>query len=226
MIAFTPLHNLQPYYHNLFLSLYFAGLLSIILMYILFQKRFSLNIYSPNIYLFDYEAQSVYTLSLYNILSFILKYITWLLFFLALAVYCLSFTRVTCLSTEKIHQLFIVVGLYLIAKFVLELLYIIWIKKTEILGRIRFIRLSYENFAAFYFFLWAFLIYFFPYKNLLLLILIIVLSALWMMWILINFQNNISKHIHLKKYQIFLYLCLSEILPFIIIIGWIIFQIL
>ncbi len=226
MISYLPINSSQPFYHNFFLIFFVIGLFIMIILKVLYPKRYNLNTSSPNIYLFAYESQAGYTFSNYNALNFLLKYIAWVLFLIALLTYCQYVTGASCLTPQLLKQLSLFIGYYLLVKILIEVIYFLMIKKSGLLPRIRFIRLSYENFGAFYFFLYAFLIYFFPYKNLGALLIILAISTLWMLWILLNFQSNISKHVNLKRYQIFLYLCLSEILPFIAIIGWIIFQIL
>jgi len=210
---------------NIFIILFLIAGLFLMLNKSLFSKRFSLNMTSPNIYIFEFEAQSKKLISLYNINNFLIKLLAYVLFSLALLK--LRETAKSINYDQTLFPLFFKSFLiYSIVKFLLEELYLRGIKKTQFIDKVRLIRLTYENYVAFYLIIFSFLIFYFPYHSFIIFDIIISISVIWLILVLLNFSSNLNKHIEIKNYQIFLYLCLSEILPIITVIGWIIFQIL
>jgi len=189
-------------------------------------KRFNLNISSPNIYVFAYEAQAHHLWSFYHLIFLLFKFIASSLFSLTLIFLFQKQIHFSIDIWYMIKFLSVAWMLFFIAKYLIEILYVIIIKKHKFMHKLRFIRQSYENYFFFYLFIFSFLSFYFPVKNFWIVGIIITISTLWTLLVWYNIYNNIHKHIDIKSYQIFLYLCLSEILPFIVIIGWIIFQIL
>ncbi len=224
-IIITNLRTVDPI-NDWFLGLFLLLGLLILFFKALYPKRFGLNIKSPNIYIFEYEAQTGRWLSFYNTGFFIIKLWTYVLFSLALIYFYQQIISAKILDLILINKLFLTLLICLVAKLILEILYFILIKKINLLNKIRFIRAAFENYQAFYLFIISFLIFYSPVHSGVLFYLIVTLSILWWLIVLYNLYGSIKKHSDIKKYQIILYLCLSEILPFIVVIGWIIFQIL
>ncbi len=210
---------------NIFIILFLIAGLFLMLNKSLFSRRFSLNITSPNIYIFEFEAQAKKLLSLYNINNFLIKLLAYVLFSLAL-IKLHQTTKVINFNQNLFPIFFKSFLIYIIVKFLLEELYLRGIKQSQFIDKVRLIRLTYENYVAFYLIIFSFLIFYFPYHSSIIFDIIISISAIWLILVLFNFFRNLNKHIEIKNYQIFLYLCLSEILPIITVIGWIIFQIL
>jgi len=226
MADYLPLSYNEQELSNLFLGLFFGAVFILFFIKLFFGKRYSLNTGSPNIYIFEYESKLGRLLSSYNLLNLLFKLISYLLFSLAF----LSFYQIIGRFSYSIYnvyfKIFLLLVIYVFVKLVIDDLYMRIIKESNFISKIRFIRLSYENYFGFYLFILAFLIFFFPIKSQIFFIISISVSILWGIWTLLIFYISLTKHIDIKKYQIILYLCLSEILPFISLIGWIIFQIL
>ena len=216
----------EDYLQNTFMILFLVAALLLMFGKLWFNKRLSINLTTPNIYIFEYESQAQNLMSFYNLNAFVFKIITYSLLIIAI----LNFVKINFISPmdQELSWQIIMISVvsFLGLKIILEILLLILLKKSKFLTKIRFIRTTYENYAVFYLFLMAFLIYYFPYKSVLIFYLTVSVSVIWMMILWVSIYNSLSKHTDLKTYQIFLYLCLSEILPFILIIGWIIFQIL
>jgi len=226
MADYLPLSHTGQGLSNLFLGLFFGAVFILFFLKLLLGKRYSLNTGSPNIYIFEYESRAGRLLSSYNILNLLFKLFSYLLFSLAILSFHQNIAHFSSSIFNIFLKIFLLLIIYVFVKLVIDDLYMRIIKKSKFISKIRFIRLSYENYLAFYLFIIAFLSFFFPVKNQIFFIIIISISTLWGIWTFLNFYNSLTKHIDIKKYQIILYLCLSEILPFISLIGWIIFQIL
>lgn len=211
---------------NRFVSLFFLGFLFLVLIKIFAPKQFDLNITSPNIYIFEYESQMGKWFSLYNLFFFLVKLISYILFMLAISQFHHSSLHLQAIDFHVIPKLFLIFLIFILMKFFLELLFLFIIKKQSYYKKLQFIRISFDNYLAFYLFILSFLIFYFPSQPFWFFWVIIGFSVLWFIFFLLNLYNSLSKHSDLKSYQIILYLCLSEILPFIVVIGWIIFQIL
>jgi len=226
MADYLPLSYNGQEFSNLFFGLFFGAVIILFFLKLLLGKRYSLNTGSPNIYIFEYESRAGRLFSSYNLLNVTFKLFSYLLFSLSI----LSFYQINGHFSYSIFniyiKIFLLLVIYIIVKLFIDDLFMRIIKKSNFISKIRFIRLSYENYLAFYLFILAFLSFFFPVKNQIFFIIIISISVLWGIWTFLNFYNSLTKHIDIKNYQIILYLCLSEILPFISLIGWIIFQIL
>jgi len=226
MVDYLPISYSGKELSNLFLGLFFGAVFILFLLKSLLGKRYSLNTGSPNIYIFEYESKAGRLFSLYNISNLLFKLITYLLFSLAILSFHQIIGRISYSIINVYVKIFLFLVIYFFIKLFVDYLYMRIIKKSNFISKIRFIRLSYENYLAFYLFILAFLVFFFPVKNHIFFIVTISISILWFIFAFSNFYNSLTKHLDLKKYQIILYLCLSEILPFISLIGWIIFQIL
>ncbi len=214
------------FYQTSFVVLFLVAALLLLMNKLWFDKRFTINIKAPNIYIFEYESRAQNLFSLYNLNSLLFKIISYTLYVVALFKTVSSSQDWSKKQFPEWHKLLIAVAFYLVLKFIFEIVLIILIKKGKFLSKIRFIRTAYENYTVFYLFILAFLTYYFPYQTPLFFYLIISVSIVWFVTLWLNLYNSLSKHTDLKTYQIFLYLCLSEILPIILVTGWIIFQIL
>jgi len=216
----------EEFFQNTFIILF--SIAAILLMFgkLWFNKRLNINLTTPNIYIFEYESRAQNILSFYNLNAFLFKILTYSLLIIAILKQVkLNFVLSGKPGWSWYVTLVIATG-YLGLKIILEILWLILLKKSKFLTKIRFIRTTYENYAVFYLFLMAFLIYYFPYQSKVFFYIILSISVIWLIGLWTNLFNSLHKHTSLKSYQIFLYLCLSEILPFILVTGWIIFQIL
>ncbi len=216
----------EDFFQNIFVLLFSIAVFLFMFSKLWFNKRLNINITAPNIYIFEYESQSQNLVSLYNLNAFIFKILAYTLFIIAfLKFFNLNFKLP---NQHELTWAIIMISAtgYLGLKIILEILLLILLKKSKFLMKIRFIRTTYENYIVFYLFLMAFLIYYFPYQSKVFFYIIVSISAIWLIGLWTNLFNSLHKHTSLKSYQIFLYLCLSEILPFILVTGWIIFQIL
>ncbi len=218
----------NSFYNNIFVVLFFLAAFFIFLNKFFYYNRFMLNVTKPNIYVFEYESHSQRFLSLYNTFSFILNVFSFFLFTIAL----ISYTQIVMSGMDRLEyihlllQLIKAIGVYFIVKNLIALILYLWEKKSKKIKKLIIIRIIYQTYGTFYLYVFSFLIYFFPYKIPFVYYLIITVSVLWLIFNFLNMFHNMRKHIHMKSYQLFLYLCLSEILPLIILIWWISFQIL
>ena len=226
MSEYKLLSDISQNLTDIFTNLLFGVILLMLILKLLMPKRYHSNIKTPNIYIFEYEAQAGQLFSFYNILTLLIKILSYGLFSLAILFFCQKVYNPDCIPPNFYPKLFSAFIIYIILKFFLEELYLRKIKKTELISKIRLIRLSFENYLAFYLFIIAFLTFFLPEKNNTFFVVIVIISTLWIFFVFYKFYNSLKKHIDIKKYQIILYLCILEILPFISLIGWIIFQIL
>ena len=216
---------LKPeFYPNIFILLFSIAGLLLTFTKLWFNKRLSLNISRPNVYLFEYESQSKHIFSSYNINTGLFKILTYTLYIISILKLALANHDLSIRNINWRLLLLIVTG-YFVLKFFLEIIFVLLIKKSNFLNKIRFVRTTYENYTIFYLFFFSFLIYYFPYQSSIFLYLIISISIIWILGAWTNIYISLRKHTVLKTYQIILYLCLSEILPFILVNGWIIFQI-
>ncbi len=216
----------EEFFQNTFIILFFIAAILLMFGKLWFNKRLNINLTTPNIYIFEYESRAQNILSFYNLNAFLFKILTYTLLIIAILKLVKLNFALSGQPALSWYVILVIAAGYLVLKIILEILLLVLLKKSRFLTKIRFIRTTYENYAVFYLFLMAFLIYYFPYQSTVFFYLIISISIIWIIGLWINLFNSLRKHTGLKSYQIFLYLCLSEILPFILVTGWIIFQIL
>ncbi len=201
-------------------------LVTVILLLILslrffYHKRYILNIYKPNVYMFEYEAKQKNYFSFYAIIGSIVNY---------LIIFFLLFGIVLHIKQGKIslENLIILVKLSLILmiyKILSDFIFSLSIKKTILFPNLRFLRTSFENHLYFFLFLMGFLMFFYSFDNKILFILNILILFFFLIYSFANFYIILTKHLRLKSSKIILYLCISEILPVIFIIYGLSFQI-
>ncbi len=211
---------------NFFILLFLSTAILLVVNKLLYPKQFSLNISFPNIYIFEFESQSHRRWSLYNLLNAIMHFMAYVLFVLSVVFFGqVSFSK-SFDFLSLIKPVFKIYIIFLVAQLFFEQGYLRLIKQTAKLHKISAIRRTYETYLSFYLILLSFFIYYFPYKSIVAFYVIITISIIWFVITLLNFYNSLTKHTELKTYQLFLYLCLTEILPLITLIWWISFQIL
>ncbi len=219
------IHIPEPY-QNIFILLFSVTSILLLLNKLWYNKRLTTNISKPNVYIFEYESKSGYALSVYNLNSILFEILSYTLFVIAI-LKTGQITRIfSTRNTANWKTLLLITSIYFALKFIFETVCIFLIKQNNFLDKIRFIRRTYEYYTFFYLFFTAFLVYYFPYLSPFFFYLIITISSLWMINIWTSIYISLRKHTEMKTYQNILYLCLSEILPFILTNGWIIFQIL
>ncbi len=214
------------FYQNIFIILYSITGILLVLTKLWYNKRLSLNINRPNVYIFEFESQSKYFLTVYNLSNGIFKILTYTLYIISILKIGKNNIIITINNKINWQLLILITFAYFVLKFFIETIYIFLIKQSSYLNKIRFIRITYENYTFFYLFFVIFLVFYFPYQSILFLYLIISISIIWIISIWINIYISLRKHTKLRTFQNILYLCLSEILPFILVNAWIIFQIL
>ncbi len=213
--------------NNFFISIFFLTAMVLLLNNFFYKSRFRLNISRPNVYVFEYESHSQRWFSLYNILNIFLRLGTYLLILLSFLSFLQTVRQLDFLSYLHLTvSLFYGILTYFTGKNLMAILFYILPKKRKESNKINIIRVIYETYINFYFFAASFLFYFLPVKTHVFLYLIIVISIVWLVINWLNMIQNMMRHTNMKTYQLFLYLCLSEILPLIILIWWISFQIL
>ncbi len=181
-------------------------------------KRYLLNIFRPNVYLFEYESHIRHAFSFYSMINFLMNLISFSLICLSFLSFSHQFEHI------QIQSIIILIIILTFFKFLTDFI-IPWIfKKQKYFLQLRFIRNVFENHLFFYFFILSFLIYYFPYKNITSLIISILIIIFIFTMYLFNIFSAISKHTNLSGYQIFLYLCTSEIIPIVILVYWISLQ--
>ena len=213
------------YYPNIFILLFSIAGLSLLFSKLWFNKRLNINVSRPNVYIFEFESQSKHIFSSYNINAGLFKILTFTLYIISVLKSGLANPDLSVNNINWDFLLLVITG-YFILKFFLEAIFVFSIKKSNFLNKIRFVRTTYENYTFFYLFFISFLVYYFPYQSVIFLHLIISISIVWIIGVWLNIYFSLRKHTELKTYQNILYLCLSEILPFILLFGWVIFQIL
>ena len=219
------IHIPEPY-QNIFILLFTITSILLLLNKLWYNKRLTTNISKPNIYIFEYESQSGYVLSVYNINSILFEILSYTLYIIAILKTGQTTRLFSVPNTINWKTLLLITTVYFALKIIFETVYIFLIKQNNFLNKIRFIRRTYEYYTFFYLFFAAFLVFYFPYQSPFFFYLIITISSLWMINIWTSIYISLRKHTEMKTYQNILYLCLSEILPFILTNGWIIFQIL
>ena len=227
MIDYKPVsHNLIYQQDFFWLIFVIAGILWLINR-TLYHKRFIKNVSYPNVYIFEYESHSGHIFSFYNIINYIIGILVYILLISALFMFYQGLAGKNFILDKKLFtHLTLYIFIYAIVKTILSFLYLFLTKKSSFFSIISFIRRSFEVYKNFYWYLFAFLIWFFPVRNTFIFIVFLSISVLWYLSVQIKSINNFIKHTDIKSYQLFLYLCLSEILPIIILIWWISFQIL
>ena len=192
----------------------------------LFINRYILNVTRPNVYLFEYESQRKRSFTLYNVINFFIRFFSYLLISFSFVYFINKIYFTQPFSNAMLTRIVEILVTYFIVKIIIDYLFVMLYKKQKNVKQITEIRLTYQNFVAFYLFIISFFLFYFPYKNPLNFYIIITLSIIFILTTLLNYYHSLIKHINIKPYQIFLYLCLSEILPLITMIFWISFQIL
>ena len=226
MRTYLPISNQFENIQNLYVGIFFLIITFIFLIRILFFKRYLLNVTRPNIYIFEYESQLNKQFTLYSIINSAIRYFSYLAFGIAIIYFINTVFFEQAFSNTVLKDISLVLLSYFFAKSIIDYIYIFFFKKIKNISKISSISLTYQNFAGFFLFIASFLIYFFPFKNKISFYIITTLSVIFISISLLNYYYSLKKHIDLKPYQIFLYLCLSEILPLITMIYWISFQIL
>ncbi len=201
-------------------------LVSLLTMFNMYASRakYWLNITQPNIFVFEYERQSKSIFSSYQILNLIIRIVGYSLIFSSLLFYYTEsagqdfgidvFINIIFLSLFFVFYKPIFVGFYFFL-----------IKKRDDLYKIRHIRTTFDVYLNFYLVILSFLVFFFPYHKILIFITIIIISSIFYIYYLLNYLNSLTKHIKFKTYQLILYLCISEILPIMLVIYWLSFHI-
>ncbi len=210
--------HVTPVINNIYIVAFAISLSLILFLRFAYNKRYLLNIYRPNVYLFEYESQKKYFLSPYSTLNFILKYFSLILIILSFY----SFRKNYDILSE-ILQIGIAILLYFLYIMLIDPLFLVMLKKIKLYKNLIFVTNSFDNYLSFYFIILSFFIFYFPYKNNITLIISSVIVILFYFFSLLNLFTLINKHINLKKSQIFLYLCTSKILPILVLIYWLIF---
>jgi len=211
---------------SFFIGLFLWAALVVMFNRFFYASRFSLHITRPNVYIFEYESHSQRFFSLYNILNFLFQFLTCFLVIIAITGYFKAVNQKEYLEWIWIlFQTFKAVLVYFMLKKILSFMIYLMSKKRKEIQKMTVIKEIYATYTCFYFFIGSFLIYFFPYKSKTILYVIIFISISWLINNGLNTWQNLTKHLNFKSYQLFLYLCLTEILPLIILIWWISFQI-
>jgi hypothetical protein len=227
MIEYQLIENtFYPHQHLFWFVFIFTGFL-LIFNKQLNPKQFKKNVTSPNIYVFEYESLSGRVFSIYNLVHYLATFLVYLLLSYAFIThYTFAYKPAQNLSAN----VFVLLGLSVLAFFAvrifLSFLYLLIFKKIGFFNKIHFIRRSFGVYRIFYWYLLSFLFYFFPFKNIITFYVFTSISIIWYLFVLQKNYNSFEKHTDFKSYQLFLYLCVSEIIPFIILIWWISFQIL
>ncbi len=206
----------------LFVSILFTLILVFILsLRLIYHKRYILNIYKPNVYMFEYEAKQKNYFSFYGLMGGLINFL--ILFFLLYAI----LLHVTQGEIDKllVFKSLLLILILLVYKIASDFIFAIAIKKPALFPALRFLRISFENHLYFYLFIFAFLMQLYPLQNEVLFIINLILLFLYLGYSFINFHTILGKHLRLKSSKIILYLCISEILPVLIIVYGLSFQI-
>ena len=201
-------------------QLFFAVIIIILAFLILFlrlsePKRYLLNLFRPNVYLFEYEPHIKHPFSFYSILNFIVNFLSLYTFSLAFLSFNTIFDKILVI---KLAEIIFFINIYkLFTDYFLLILY----KKKKYFDPLRFIRNVYENHLFFYLFIFSFLIFYFPIKNNIFLIISLLIFTIYFIYYFLSLYTSISKHLNLSGYQIILYLCTSKIIPILYLVYWI-----
>jgi len=201
-------------------------LVSLLVMFNMYASRakYLLNITHPNIFVFEYERQSKSIFSFYQILNFVIRILGYILFFSSLMYYVAQCANAD-FRIEDIIRIFLLSLLFVLFKSIIIAFYLFAIKKSADLYMIRHVRIAFEVYFNFYLIILSFLIFYFPYHKILIFIVILIVVAFFYIYYQLNYLNSLTKHIKLKTYQLILYLCISEILPIMLVIYWLSFHI-
>ncbi len=208
---FNPDH-INPKY---FAALFIATTVFILAIRLLEPKRYLLNIYRPNVYLFEYEPHIKHPFSFYSIINFLINFLSLIILVLAFLSFSKSFDRIIIL---KLFEIIFFINIF---KLFADYFVLILFKRKKYFQQLRFIRNVYENYLFFYLFIFSFLIFYFPYKNNIFLIISLLAFLIYFISYLFSLFITISKHLNLSGYQIILYLCTSEIIPILYLVYWI-----
>jgi hypothetical protein len=204
-------------------ALLLTGLLMMFNMYIS-KSKYLLNITQPNVYVFEYERQSKTAISSYQIINLLIRIIGYTLFFTSI-LYFYAKTNQIDLSVYAVINIFLIALFIVFNKYITVALFFFLIKKVADLHKIRHIRTAFDVYFNFYLIFLSFFIFFFPFHKSLGFISIMAITILFYMYYLLNYSNSLIKHINFKTYQLILYLCISEILPIMLVIYWLSFHI-
>ena len=219
-IKYRLLQDISENTKGLFSSLFLLILILILILRFVYHKRYILNLYKPNVYMFEYEAKQKNYFSFYALMGSLINYL--ILFFLLLNFSKhLGLSKINSTSILKISSIVLGILLY---KIISDFIFVLLIKKPSLFASLRFIRTSFENHLYFFLFLFGFLMLFYHPNNSILLVINTLIVLLYIVYSLGVFYITLTKHIHLKSSKIILYLCISEILPILFIIYWLSFQ--
>jgi len=219
-INYKLIDNLLDNTQILFSSLILLIFLLILVLRFFYPKRYILNVYKPNVYMFEYEAKQKNYFSFYVLVGSLLNYL--ILFFILLNL-SLHIKKSKIDPYIMVNLILIVLGIFLY-KNLMDFIFVLFIKKPSLFSSLRFIRISFENHLYFFLYFIGFFMLFYNYKNSILFYINALFLILFLIYSLTNFYISLGKHIHLKSSKIILYLCISEILPIIFIIYWLSFQ--
>jgi hypothetical protein len=189
------------------------------------RTKYLLNISAPNVYVFEYERHSKNVFSAYQILNILIRILGFTLLFVSILFYYSNISR-KVFPFFSIVSIFILSSIFVLHKYLTVAFIVFLMKKKENLHEIRHIRVTFEIFLNFYLIIFSFFIFFMPIHNMLIFIVITSLIALYYLFWAGNYSNSLIKHINFKTYQFILYLCISEILPIMLVIYWLSFHIL
>ncbi|GEM_PF-5537226 len=209
--------------HSTLMIFYFGVFLLLIFIKFSYNNRFRLNVSKPNVYIFEYESSARKVITPYNILFASFQIISYTLLVFSLASRFFSNNK---FSYGLLFQIFLLITVYTFYKVVAEFLLMIAFKKTTLTQMFKHIRVSFHNYLSYYTFFVSFFLYFFPFQNNIFSYLTIVFTSIFIFLNGLKYYNSIKKHTNLKTFQIFLYLCILEILPIIFVFYWVSFQIL
>jgi len=220
-INYKLIENITGTSQGLLSSIFIVILILILFLRFIYPSRYILNIYKPNVYIFEYEAKQKNYVSFYVLMGSLINYL--ILFFVLL-----NFSHFVLSGelTQKVimKNILFVTGL-LIYKLLSDFIFAVMIKKINLVSPLRFIRISFENHFYFFILIISFFMLFYNYNQPISFIINSIVLLFFIIYSLGNFYISLSKHIHLKSSKIILYLCISEILPILFIIYWLSFQI-
>jgi len=226
MVDFIPIRYALLNIQNIFIVFFLLAGLLLLINRIVHPNKFLLNISKPQVFIFEYESHEKRVFSLYNILNIFSGIIINALFVFSIVFFVNKLYFTVDFSFKFfLNIIWLVLGMYFYA-FVVDF-FISWrYKKINNISRIKQIRLAFLTYNNLYLFVISFFVFFFPVINkisfsflMLFFILIFSLSS-------IKYLESLKMHINFKTYQLFLYLCLLEILPILFVIYWISFHIL
>jgi len=184
-----------------------------------------LNITAPNVYVFEYERHSKNMFSIYQVVNTLIRILGFTLLLVSILFYY------TCIyqkyfSIFNVFKIIILSIIFVLHKYITVAIIVYLIKKKEYLHEIRHIRVGFEIFFNFYLIIFSFFIFYLPIHKTLIFIASVSAIIIYYLYWLLNYSNSLIKHINFKRYQIILYLCISEILPIMFVIYWLSYHIL